>query len=112
MRTRSGAFRKEAIEQKKDEIYAGASRTARERVKAAFILNRIARAEKIKAEQRDVINRVGALAQQNEVSMEKMIKLIQERGGFSDIEQGVVSDKVMDFLELNAKIDDVPSTRS
>ncbi len=103
---------KEAIEQKKDEIYAGASRTARERVKAAFVLNRIARAEKIKAEQRDVINRVGALAQQNEVSMEKMIKLIQERGGFREIEQGVVTDKVMDFLELNAKIDDVPSARS
>lgn len=102
---------KESIEQKKDEIYASASQVARERVKASFIVNRIARAENIKAEQKDVINRVAALAQQNEVTLEKMIKLIQERDGFTEIEQGIVTDKVMDLVELSGKICDVPSMR-
>ncbi|MSU34599.1 MAG: trigger factor [Pedosphaera sp.] len=102
---------KDAIEQKKDEIYAGASQNARERVKATFVLKGIARAESIKADQKDIINRVSALAQQNEVSVEKMVKQIQERKGFPEIEQGIVTDKVMDLIELNAKIDDVPSTR-
>lgn len=98
---------KELIEQKRDEIYASASVNARERVKTAFILNRIAAEEKLRVDDRELTNRVLQLAQQNNVTPEKMVKAIQDKNAVGEIRQDVLTGKVLDFVEMNAKIEDV-----
>jgi trigger factor len=98
---------KEIIEEKKDEIFANASASAKDRVKAAFILNRIAEQENIKADQKEMTQRIIALAQQNKVAPEKMAKTLQERNAFPEIAQEIVTAKVLDLVELNAQIEDV-----
>jgi len=100
---------KEVIEEKKDEIFATASTSAKDRVKAAFILNRIAEQEGIKAEQREMSQRIVALAEQNKTTPEKFVKVLQERNAFPEIAQEIVTSKVLDFIELNAQVEDVAS---
>jgi len=100
---------KEAIEEKKGEIFEGAQNTARARVKAAFILNRIAEQEKISVEREELARRITQLAQQNNMDPEKMVKAIKERNGFPEIQQEILTSKVLDFLELNARIEEVPA---
>ena len=98
---------KDIIEAKKDEIFQSAQTSAKDRVKAAFILNRIAEAEKIGVDQREVSQRVVALAEQNNQTPEKMVKTLQERNAFPEIQQDILTGKVLDFIELNAAIADV-----
>jgi trigger factor len=98
---------KEVIEQKKDEIYQNASVSARERVKGAFILNRIAAEEKLSVSDREMTQRVLLLAQQNNTTPEKMVKAIQERNAAGEIRQDILMGKVLEFLEINATIEDV-----
>jgi trigger factor len=98
---------KELIEQKRDEIFTNAQVNARERVKTAFILNRIAAEEKLRVEDRDITQRVLQLAQQNNLTPEKMVKAIQERNAVNEIRQDILTGKVLDFLEINAAVEDV-----
>jgi trigger factor len=98
---------KEFIEQKRDEIFSNAQVNARERVKTAFILNRIAAEEKLRVEDRDITQRVLQLAQQNNLTPEKMVKAIQERNAVNEIRQDILTGKVLDFLEVNAAVEDV-----
>jgi trigger factor len=100
---------KELIEQKRDEIFTNAQVNARERVKTAFILNRIAAEEKLRVEDRDITQRVLQLAQQNNLTPEKMVKAIQERNAVNEIRQDILTGKVLDFLEINAAVEDVAS---
>ena len=98
---------KEIIEGKKDEIFQNASTSAKDRVKAAFILNQIAVAEKISVDQQELTQRVLQLAQQNNVKPEQMVKTLQERNSFPELQQDILTGKVLDWLELNGQIDDV-----
>jgi len=98
---------KEAIDSRKDEIAGNAAASARERVKSAFILNRIAAEEKLSVSDRELTQRVLLLARQNNTTPEKMVKAIQERNAASEIQQDILMGKVLDFLEINAAIEDV-----
>ena len=98
---------KEAIDSRKDEIAGNAAVSARERVKSAFILNRIAAEEKLSVSDRELTQRVLLLARQNNTTPEKMAKAIQERNAASEIQQDILMGKVLDFLEINAAIEDV-----
>jgi trigger factor len=97
----------EVIEQKKDEIFGNAKSSARERVKVAFILNRIAEAEKIGVDDKEMTQRVLWLAQQNQVTPDKMVKQIQEQNAVGELRQDILTGKVLEFIELNAQIEDV-----
>ena len=98
---------KEIIEAKKDEIFQSAQASAKDRVKAAFILNRIAEIEKISVDQREMSQRVVSLAQQNNQTPEKMVKVLQERNACPEIQQDILTGKVLDLIELKATIADV-----
>jgi trigger factor len=98
---------KEIIEERKDEIFASAAASAKDRVKASFILGRIAEKENIKAEQKEMTQRIIALAEQNKVAPEKMAKTLQERNAFQELAQEIVIGKVLDFIELNAQVEEV-----
>lgn len=98
---------REAIEGKKDEIFQNAQVNARERVKTSFVLGRIASEEKLRVDDRELTQRVLLLAQQNNVTPDKMVKAIQERNAVGEIRQDILIGKVLDFLEMNAQIEDV-----
>ena len=98
---------KEVIESKKNEIFQSAQTNAVDRVKAAFVLNRIAETEKITISNQEITQRVLALAQQNNMEPAKMVKVLQDRNAFPEIQQDILSGKVLDWLELNSKIEEV-----
>jgi trigger factor len=98
---------RDAIDQQKDQIFSFASNNARDRVKVSFILGRIAEKEGIKADTKEVTQRILILAEQNKIKPEKLVKQLQERDGISEIENQVVSNKVLDLLEKKARFEDV-----
>lgn len=102
---------REVIEGSKDDIYKAANANAKDRVKAGFVIGRIAEKEGIKAEKPQLMARIASLAEENKVSVEKMVKMLEERNGLNEIANEIVTAKVFDFLELNAHIEDVPAGR-
>ena len=57
------------------------------------------------------LQRVMALAQQNNTSPDKMLKTLQERNAIPEIAQEIATAKVMDLIEVNAHVEEVPVTR-
>lgn len=101
---------KEAIDQQKDQIFSYANSSAKERVKAAFVLGRIAEREGIKAEAKEVTQRILMLAEQSQIKPEQMVKQLQERNGVAEVQEQIISAKVLDFLEQNAKVEETLPT--
>jgi len=98
---------REAIDQQKDQIFSFATHSAKERVKAAFVLGRIADKEGLKAEPKEVTQRILVLAEQYQIKPDQLIKQLQERNGVAEIEEQIVTSKVMDLLEQHARFEDV-----
>jgi trigger factor len=100
---------REAIEQQKDQIYSYAANSARDRVKAMFVLNRIAEKEGIKVEQNELAQRVYALAQANNMPIDQFAKKLSEGDGYAPIQQELLTAKTLDFVVKNAKVEEVPA---
>ena len=98
---------RDVIEKQKDEIYSAATRSAKERVKLSFLVQRIAEQENIKVSQEDVLRRAQALAAMYQIPPEKFLKDLQKRNGVTELYDQVAQEKVLAFLEQNAKIEDV-----
>ena len=47
------------------------------------------------------------LAEQYQIKPEQMAKQLRDRNGFGEIQEQIISAKVLDFLELHAKIEEV-----
>jgi FKBP-type peptidyl-prolyl cis-trans isomerase (trigger factor) len=104
---RQRGLSKEAIEEKTNEIYSYASSSAKDRVKMSFLLGRIASAENLKATEAEIQQRILQLAKQNQMAPDKFAKQLKEReGGLNEIENQIVSEKVIDFLQLHAKVEE------
>jgi len=99
---------RELIEQEKDKIYSAAAQGAKERVKVAFLLQKIAEKESIKVSQEEVARRVQTLAAMYQIPPEKFIKDLQKRNGFVEIYDQLANDKVLELLQQNAKVEEVP----
>jgi trigger factor len=100
---------RDLIEKEKDSIYSAASQSARVRVKSSFLFQKIAEKEGIKVSQQDVLERIQTLAAINQVPPEKFIKDLQQRNGVVEIYDQLANVKVLDFLQQNATITDVPA---
>ena len=98
---------KEMIDQQKNEIYNSANSTAKERVKASFLFQKIAEKEAIKVEQNEVLQRIQQLAANYQMSPDKFVKELQKRNGVPEIYEQLQSEKVIDFLVQNAKVEEV-----
>jgi trigger factor len=101
---------REVIEKQKDEIYSVAARSAKERVKLAFLVQRIAEHEKISVSQEEVLQRAQSLAAAYQIPLEKFLKDLQKRNGVPELYDQIAHEKVLTFLEQNARIEDVPPT--
>jgi trigger factor len=106
--TKRGVAR-EMIEKQKDEIYSAAANSAKERVKLAFLIQRIAEQEKILVSQEEVLKRAQSLALAYQIPLEKFLKDLQKRNGVNELYDQIAHEKVLAFLEQNAKIEDVPA---
>ena len=98
---------KEAIDAQKDQIYAASQNTAKERVKASFAFQKIAEKEGIRVQPEEVNARIYTLSQQYQMAPDKFAKELEKRNGVSEIWNQLLSEKVIDFLQQNAKIEDV-----
>ncbi len=98
---------KELIESKKDEIIVNAKASAIDRVKAAFVLNRIAEAEKIQITREELGQRLMFLAEQNNTAPEKFVKWAQDNNRMPEIQQEILTAKVLDFVETAAQVTEV-----
>jgi trigger factor len=108
--TKRGVGR-EIIEKEKDQIYNAAAGTAKDRVKLAFLVQRIAEKEAIQVSQEEVLQRIQSLAAAYQIPPDKFIKDLQKRNGINELFDQIAHEKVLTFLENNAKITDVPAAK-
>lgn len=99
----------EVIDKQKDQIFQHANHSAKERLKVSFILRKIAAKEGIRVTDEELTQRILYLAYQNKVKVEKFVKQLEERGGIAELHESMLNVKVLEFLELNAKIEDAPA---
>ena len=99
---------RQVIEQQKEQIYSAAARNAKERVKVQFLLQKIAEKEDIKVSQEEIAQRVHHLAGLYQIPPDKFLKDLQKRNGLIEVYDQIMNEKVIDFLQQNAKIEDVP----
>ena len=109
--TQRGVSR-EIIEKEKDSIYSAAASNAKDRVKLSFLIQRIAEKEGIKVAQEEILRRVQTLAGMYQMPPEKFLKDLQKRNGLVEIYDQLAHEKVMEFLEANAKVEEVPATET
>jgi trigger factor len=98
---------REIIEKQKDEIYSAANTTAKDRVKIGFLFQRIAEREGIRATDEEINARIVTLATAYQMKPDKFLKELQKRNGIGEIYQQIIHDKVLSFLQENARIEDV-----
>jgi len=104
--TKRGISR-DTIEQQKEQIYSAATQGAKERVKVAFMLQKIAEKEDIKVSQEEISHRINFLAATYRIPAQKFLKDLQKRNGLIEIYDQVMNEKVLDLLQAEAKIEDV-----
>jgi trigger factor len=100
---------RDLIEKQKDEIYSAAAQSAKERVKLSFLIQRIAEKESIQVSQDEVLKRAQSLALAYQIPLEKFLKDLQKRNGVVELYDQIAHEKVLAFLEQNAKIEEVPA---
>jgi trigger factor len=98
---------RQVMEQQKEQIYSAATRNAKERVKVQFLLQKIAEKEDIKVSQEEIAQRVHHLAGLYQLPPDKFLRDLQKRNGLIEIYDQIMNEKVIDFLQQNAKIEDV-----
>lgn len=99
---------RDILEQQKDQIYSAATQGARERVKVAFLLQKIAEKEDIKVSQEEISQRIVQMAAMYQIPPEKFAKDLQKRNGLIEIYDQIMNEKVIDLLQKNARIEDAP----
>jgi trigger factor len=100
---------RDLIEKQKEEIYTAATRSAKDRVKLAFLVQRIAESEGIKVSQEEVLRRVQSLAAAYQIPPDQFIKDLQKRNGVNELYDQIAHEKVLEFLEINARIENMPA---
>jgi trigger factor len=98
---------RDVIEKQKEQIYSAATHNAKERVKVQFLLRKIAEQEDIKVSEDEIGRRVNYLAGLYQIPPNKFLNDLQKRNGLIEVYDQIMNEKVIDFLEQNAKYEDV-----
>lgn len=91
------------LEDKKQEIFENATKTAKERVKLSFVVQNIAEKETIKVEEQDMISEIGRIAQYSRTPIEQVAKRVSDPQVYYSIRRQILNRKVLDFLRKEAK---------
>ncbi|HZQ46085.1 MAG TPA: trigger factor [Verrucomicrobiae bacterium] len=98
---------KALIEEQKDQIYSAANASAKNRVKANFLLQKIAEQEDIKVSQEEVAARIQQLAGMYNIPVDQFLADLKKRNAIVEMYDQVASEKTIDFLQQHAVIEDV-----
>ena len=98
---------KEVIDENKDRIYANAKADAEVRVKANYILSKIAEKEGIKVTDQELSRQVAAMATQQKVKPQKLAQQLKDNGTIYQIQEEILNAKVIDLLEEKAKVTEI-----
>jgi trigger factor len=96
---------RDLIEREKDAIYAAAAGNARERVKLSFLIQRIAEKEDIKVSELEILRRIQTLAAMYQIPPQQLLRDLQKRNALIEIYDEIAREKVLEFLENNARIE-------
>lgn len=91
------------LEEKKDEIFANAAKSAKEAVKFKFIAAQIAENEKIEISNDQFAQHLAFLAQREGITLEKMVDKVRKNNAFGVIRQQLMRQAVLDFLLKESK---------
>jgi trigger factor len=100
---------RDVFEKQKDQIYSAAASGAKERVKAAFLMQKIAEKEEIKVSQEEISARIQGMAAMYQIPVDKFVKDLQKRNGLIEVYDQVMNQKVMDMLQKHAQVEEVAS---
>lgn len=89
---------------KKDEIFQHAQMGAQFRVRADFILTRLARERKIEASREDLLSHIEDLSRRLNMPVDKLVKQLVKRDGLDSVQADVVRDKALDFLASKVRV--------
>jgi trigger factor len=95
----------ETLRENQKNIVNTASRNAKDRLKANFILLRIAEKEGIAVTPQDQRARIEALAAQHRTTYEKTLSELESQGVLPQVREEILIGKVLDFLTSNANIE-------
>ena len=98
---------KEIIEENKDKIYANAKTDAELRVKANYILSKIAEKEGIKVTDQELSRQIAAMAAQQKIKPQKLAQQLKDNGTIYQVQEEILNAKVIDLLEEKAKITEI-----
>ncbi len=98
---------KALIDEQKDQIYSTANASAKNRVKANFLLQKIAEQEDIKVSQEEVVHRIQHMAGLYNIPVDQFLEDLKKRNGIVEIYDQIASEKTIDFLQQHAVIEDV-----
>jgi trigger factor len=100
----SRGITQEALTEKETEIKAAASKSAKDRLKSRFLLNRIAKKEKMGVSEQEVLWALAQVADQNGKGIEQVIKEVKKNDGFDEVREQIVHQKVMALVASKAKV--------
>jgi trigger factor len=93
------------LEEKKQEIFDNAARSARDLVKFKFIAAQIAEQEKIEVTNEQIAQHLAFLAQRESITIEKMADRVRKNNAFGAIRGQIRNQLVLDFLLKEAKFE-------
>src|SRR5258708_26409182 len=99
------------MEKQKDQILSAVTDGAKGRLKAAFLLQKIAEKEDIKVSNEELSQRIVRLAQINQGRPERYAKELKKRNGMIEIFDQIMNEKVLDFLQKHARVQDVAAAQ-
>lgn len=94
----------EALKESEKGLIESAGRSARDRLKGTFILLRIAEAEDIKVTREEFQQRVALMAMRYNLKPDKMLKELESRNAVDQVNEEILTGKVLDFLSSNANV--------
>lgn len=99
----------EVLKESEKELVGQAAHTAREKLKGTFILLRVAEAEGIKVTREELMGRIASLAHRYGMGFDKMVKELEARNAMDQIQEEIITSKVLDFLVQNAVVAELPA---
>lgn len=109
-RARQQGMSEDQIQEQQAEIAESASKQAKLNLKTNFILQEIAIKEKIEVNDQDMIQRITAMAQQENKPVKKYIKELQKANAIQNVRNSVLIGKTIDFVVEKANVKEIAST--
>jgi trigger factor len=110
-RARQRGMSEEMIMEKHDEISESANNQAKLNLKTNFILQEIAKIEKIQVSDQEVIQRIAGMAKQVNKPLKKYIKELQKANAIPNVRNSVLIGKAIDFVVSKANLKEITETK-